>query len=82
MKNPFLFILLFIVAIGYSQSHGISYQAVLLNPKGEELLGKTIVIHLFWIKRFVCVLRLETQPINWNTKKQLVRKLILLGWLI
>ena len=40
MKNPFLFILLFIVAIGYSQSHGISYQAVLLNPKGEELPGQ------------------------------------------
>ena len=40
MKNPFLFIFLFVVAIGYSQSHGISYQAVLLNPKGEELPGQ------------------------------------------
>ena len=40
MRNPYLIILLFVVTIGYSQSHGISYQAVLLNPKGEELPGQ------------------------------------------
>jgi hypothetical protein len=40
MKNPYLIILFFVAAIGFSQSHGISYQAVLLNPKGEELPGQ------------------------------------------
>jgi hypothetical protein len=40
MRNPYLIILFFVAAIGYSQSHGISYQAVLLNPKGEELPGQ------------------------------------------
>jgi hypothetical protein len=40
MRNPYLIILFFVAALGYSQSHGISYQAVLLNPKGEELPGQ------------------------------------------
>ena len=40
MKKTYLIFLFFITAIGYSQSHGISYQAVLLNPKGEQLPGQ------------------------------------------
>lgn len=47
MRNPYLIILFFVAALGYSQSHGISYQAVLLNPKGEELLDKTTPIRHF-----------------------------------
>jgi hypothetical protein len=40
MKNRCLFFLFFIATIGFSQSHGISYQAVLLNPKAEQLPGQ------------------------------------------
>ena len=38
MKRIFL-ILLFISSLGFSQSSGITYQAVIYNPNGEELPG-------------------------------------------
>ena len=38
MKRIFL-LLLFISSLGYSQSSGITYQAVIYNPAGEELPG-------------------------------------------
>ena len=38
MKKVFLFFVLFISLVGYSQN-GISYQALILNPSGEELPG-------------------------------------------
>ena len=38
MKRIFLF-LLFVSSLGFSQSSGITYQAVIYNPNGEELPG-------------------------------------------
>jgi hypothetical protein len=38
MKKLF-FLLLFVSSIGFSQSSGITYQAVIYNPNGEELPG-------------------------------------------
>ena len=35
----FLFLLLFISSLGFAQSSGITYQAVIYNPNGEELPG-------------------------------------------
>ena len=39
MKKIAATLLLFIGLIGYSQTNGISYQAVILNPSGEQLPG-------------------------------------------
>ena len=38
MKRIFL-LLLFVSSLGFSQSSGITYQAVIYNPNGEELPG-------------------------------------------
>ncbi len=38
MKRIFL-LLFFISSLGFSQSSGITYQAVIYNPAGEELPG-------------------------------------------
>ena len=38
MKRFFLF-LLFVSSLGFAQSSGITYQAVIYNPNGEELPG-------------------------------------------
>ncbi|MBP6128451.1 hypothetical protein, partial [Flavobacterium sp.] len=39
MKKIVVTLLLFIGLIGYSQTNGITYQAVILNPSGEQLPG-------------------------------------------
>ena len=39
MKKIVITLLLFISFIGYSQTNGITYQAVIINPSGEELPG-------------------------------------------
>ena len=39
MKKIVATLLLFISFIGYSQTNGITYQAVIINPSGEELPG-------------------------------------------
>ena len=39
MKKTLLLIALFFVAIGFSQTNGITYQAIILNPAGEQLPG-------------------------------------------
>ena len=38
MKRIFI-LLLFVSSLGFSQSSGITYQAVIYNPNGEELPG-------------------------------------------
>ena len=35
----FLLLLLFVSSLGFAQSSGITYQAVVYNPAGEELPG-------------------------------------------
>jgi hypothetical protein len=35
----FLLFLLFVSSLGFAQSSGITYQAVIYNPNGEELPG-------------------------------------------
>jgi hypothetical protein len=39
MKKIVVTLLLFISFIGYSQTNGITYQAVILNPSGDQLPG-------------------------------------------
>jgi hypothetical protein len=39
MKKIVVTLLLFIGLVGYSQTNGITYQAVILNPSGEQLPG-------------------------------------------
>jgi hypothetical protein len=39
MKKIVATLLLFISLFGYSQTNGITYQAVIINPSGEELPG-------------------------------------------
>ncbi|WP_396218640.1 hypothetical protein, partial [Flavobacterium sp.] len=39
MKKIVLTLLLFMSYVGYSQTNGITYQAVILNPSGEQLPG-------------------------------------------
>ena len=39
MKKTVVTLLFFISFIGYSQTNGITYQAVILNPSGDQLPG-------------------------------------------
>ena len=39
MKKIVSILLLFIGFMGYSQTNGITYQAVIFNPSGEQLPG-------------------------------------------
>jgi hypothetical protein len=39
MKKILATLLLFMSIIGYSQTNGITYQAVIMNPSGEQLPG-------------------------------------------
>lgn len=39
MKKIFLLFILFVATHTFAQNNGISYQAIILNPKGEQLPG-------------------------------------------
>ena len=44
MKYIYLLLLLFVSSIGFSQTNGISYQALILDPTNTELPGDFLFI--------------------------------------